>query len=284
MPKLIPLLALCAACSPTSGKGEDTAAPTTRTYATQIKAPTPDYRRLLDQAPIANGNWRPSETTSPAPPDAKAVGMAWLARLETRKALLGYGLAGKSPEGAVRMIDTGLTRKEFESWTRENGWRVPGHIRWSFVPEMTLPPVSAAAIGSIRVWPASTARTGAQNQALFYGRVELRNGCFFVGENGQPANKLAWFHAEMGLDIDSAGFFILRERGSGKTLARLGEEMNWGGPATAIFDDKVKLALQKACGEGELYVVGSPESSERFLTQFPHLRHPQASPPPPRPN
>jgi hypothetical protein len=179
------------------------------------------------------------------------------------------------------MIDTGLTRKEFESWSMENGWKVPGHIRWSFVPEMKLPPVSAAAIKSIRFWPASTARTGAQHQALFHGRVELRDGCFFVGQNGQPADKLAWFHAEMGLDVDSAGFFILRERVSGKTMARLGEDMNWGGPATATIDDKAKLALQEACGGGELYVVGSPEASERFRTQHPHLRHPQTPPQPP---
>lgn len=255
----------------------------TRAYATQTKAPTPDYRLLLNQSPAAGEGWRPREPTRPLPPDAKAIGDAWIARLDKRGALLGHGLAGKSPDGPVRMIDTGLTRKVFESWAMENGWRVPGHIRWSFVPDLKLPPVSAAAVNSIRVWPGSTARTGAQHQALFHGRVELRNGCFFVGENRQPVDKLAWFHAEMGLDIDTAGYFILRERVSGKTLARLGEEMKWGGPATAKIDEKAKRALQEACGGGEIYVVGSPEASERFLTRFPHIRHPQVPPPPPAP-
>ncbi|ATY33835.1 hypothetical protein CVN68_19285 [Sphingomonas psychrotolerans] len=179
------------------------------------------------------------------------------------------------------MIDTGLTEIEFETWVKENGWRVPRHIRWSFVPEMNLPRVSAAARDAIRVWPASTARTGAQNQALHHGRVELRDGCFFVGEAGRSATRLAWFHAEIGLDIDLAGYFVLRDRVSGKTLARLGEEMSWAGPASADIDRETERLLQKACGPGEIHVVGSPEASERFLVKYPHLRKPQAPPPPP---
>lgn len=133
------------------------------------------------------------------------------------------------------------------------------------------------------MWPASTARTGAQYEALYHGRVELRDGCFFVGELGQPADKLAWFHAELGLDVDQSGYFVLRDRVTGKTLARLGEEMNWGGPASAEIDKQTERALQDACGPGEVYVVGSPEAKERFLTQFPHLRQPQVPPPPPQP-
>ena len=85
----------------------------------------------------------------------------------------------------------------------------------------------------------------------------------------------------MGLDIDQSGYFILRESVGGKTLARLGEDMNWGGPATADIDKETAQALQDACGPGELYVVGSPEASERFLTQYPHLREPSVPPPAP---
>ena len=280
---LLPLIALCAACSPADGNREESAAPTPRVYATQIRAPSPDYRALLDQPAPAGEGWRPREASSPLPADAKAIGDAWIARLEKRGALLGYGLAGKGPDGPVDLIDTGMTQDEFESWANENGWRVPGHIRWSFVPEMTFPRMSDAAKGAIRIWPASTARTGAQHQALYHGRIELRDGCFFVGELGQPVDKLAWFHAEIGIDVDPMGYFILRNRISGATLARLGEDMNWGGPASAVIDKDAERALQDACGPGEIYVVGSPESSERFLTQYPHLRGPQAPPPPPPP-
>jgi hypothetical protein len=220
--------------------------------------------------------------TERLPADAKAVGDAWIARLQKRGALLGYGLAGKDPDAPVEMIHTGLTEREFDSWVTENGWRPPRHIRLSFVPEMRLPPVSESAKGAIRIWPASRTRTGMQHQALYHGRVELRNGCFFVGERGGPVDKLAWFHAEVGLDVDTSGSFILRDRVSGQTLAHLGEDMNWGGPATADIHPETERALQKACGPGAVYVVGSPEARERFLTQYPHVR--EATPPPRRPS
>lgn len=281
MPKLLPLLALCAACSPAGGNLVNAAQPAPRAYATQASAPSPDYRTLLDQAARPGEGWRRLEATAPPPPDAREIGHAWIARLEGRGALLGYGLAGKAPDGPVSMIDTGLTEEEFERWANENGWRVPRHIGWSFVPKLSLPRVSEAAEKAIRTWPASTARTGAQNQALFHGRVELRDGCFFVGQSGQPLDKLAWFHSEIGLDMDESGYFFLRDRVSGQMLARLGEEMNWGGPASAVIDEQTERALQEACGPAEVYVVGSPEASERFVAQYPHLRQRPTPPPPP---
>jgi hypothetical protein len=280
--KLLFLLASCAACSPTGGEPDDrAAAPTPRAYRTQTTAPSPDYRALLRQAAPIDQATRQRDATARLPADAKRIGETWLARLKERDALLGFGLAGKGPDGPVEMIDTGLTRDDFDRWTSENGWRVPGHIRWSFVPALRLPAVGNAAKPAIRIWPASTARTGAQNQALYRGRVELRDGCFFAGEYGKPVDKLAWFHAEMGLDIDAAGFAVLRDRVSGATLARLGEEMNWGGPATAIIPEAAKRALHSACGPGEIYVVGSPQSGERFLAQYPHLRERGDPPVPP---
>lgn len=279
--KLLPLLGLCAACSPAEGNQGGASAPATQSFRTQANAPSPDYRALLKQPAPAGEGWQQREATSSLPADAKAVGELWIARLKARGSLLGFGLAGKGPDGPVKTIDTGLTRQEFDSWTGRNGWQVPGHIRWSFVPEMTLPRVSDAARGAIRMWPASSTRTGIQHQALYHGRVELRDGCFFVGEFGQPANKLAWFHAEVGLDVDTSGYFILRERIGGRTLARLGEDMNWGGPASADIGTEAERALQDACGPAEVYVVGTPEARERFLTQYPHLRSPAAPPPPP---
>ncbi len=146
---------------------------------------------------------------------------------------------------------------------------------------MNLPRVSEAASGAIRVWPASTVQTGAQNQALLRGRVELRDGCFYAGDPGKPADKLAWFHAETGLDVDADGYFILRDRVSGQTLARLGEEMSWAGPAGAEIDPGAGRALREACGSRQILIVGSPESTERFLTQYPHVRGPDTPLPPP---
>lgn len=274
-----PLLAICAACSIPE---DDKAAAPDRAYATQTAAPMPDYRALLVQPSLARADRRERKAAiSPPPPDAKAVGELWLSRLQERGALLGHGIAGKGSDGPVDLIDAGLTEAEFMGWAGENGWRVPTHIRWSFVPAMALPPVGEAAKNAIRIWPASRARTGMQHQALFHGRVELRNGCFFVGQFGGQADTLAWFHAEIGLDKDASGYFILRDRISGQTLARLGEEMNWGGPATAQIAPQTERVLREACGPAEIYVVGSPQAKERMLTQYPHLRTLQSPPPPP---
>ncbi len=280
MIKLLPLLAACMACTPADVRDDNVEGQERHSYATQASAPSPDYAALLKHPAPANLRQRAREATSPLPSNAKQIGDEWIARLKKRGALLGHGLAGKSPDGPVNMIDTGLTEAEFASWTEANGWPVPLHIDWNFVAEMTLPRVSEAAKDAIRIWPGSTTRTGAQNEALFQGRVELRDGCFFVGEFGQKVDKLAWFHAEMALDKDSSGYFILRNRVNGHTLARLGEDMSWGGPASADIDAKARSALLDACGDHEIYIVGSPESSERFMTQYPHLRGPQLAPPP----
>ncbi len=273
---------LCAACSPAEQQDSNPSAPPARRFATQTEAAPPDYRALLKARAVTGAGARVWEATRPLPSDAAAVGALWVARLKARGALLGTGLAGKGSDGPVALIDTGLTESEFTRWAAQNRWPIPRHIRWSFVPEMKLPPVGERAEQAIRVWPGATTRTGMQNQALFHGKVELRNGCFFMGMAGQPVDKLAWFHAEVGLDVDQAGYFILRDRIDGSILARVGEELSWGGPATADIDDGTRQALHRACGTGEIHVVGSPQSSERFMTQYPHLRTPSPPPPPPK--
>ncbi|MFN3815288.1 hypothetical protein [Brevundimonas sp.] len=240
---------------------------------TQTSAPAPDYRALLDQADTTAGQGQIREATSSPPRDGTRIGREWIERLEQHSALLGYGLADGDENAAISVIDTGLTESEFDRWVVSNGWTAPGYIRWSFVSAMTVPAVSEAARAAIRYWPASTVRTGVQLQALHGGRVELRDGCFFVGERGQAANKLAWFHAEVGLDIDEAGFLILRDRVDGATRARIGEEMSWAGPASAKIDDDARRALQEACGPGDVLVVGSPESSERFQMRVADVRN-----------
>lgn len=81
--------------------------------------------------------------------------------------------------------------------------------------------------------------------------------------------------------MDPAGYFTLRDRVTGQTLARLGEDMSWGGPASADMERDTKQALQEACGAREIYVVGSPEARGRFMTRYPHLREPAVPPLPP---
>lgn len=272
MYKLLPIFVLCTACSVAGPVRTPATADPAPAYRTQTNASTPDYRALLDQAVPQLVQPLTREATLSPPRDAKVVGSEWLSRLEQRGALLGYGLANGAGDAPVTSIDTGLTTKEFDRWVQENGWTTPQHIRWGFVAEMVHPAVSDTAQAAIRNWPASTARTGAQLQALHGGRIELRDGCFFVGERGQRANKLAWFHAEIGLDVDPDGYLILRDRIDGTIRARLGEDMSWAGPASARIDDDARQALHGACGGGDIMVVGSPESSERFRMRVADLQ------------
>lgn len=271
MIRLFPLLALCAACTPADEPDAE------KSYATQTEAPSPDYRALLAEESLGNTSWVRREASARPPADAKAIGEEWMARLEARDALLGAGFAGKGPDAPVISLDTGLTEQDFDEWVQDNRWSLPGHIAWTFVPALNLPPVADVARDGIRTWPASTSRTGAQMEALLGGRVVLRDGCFYVGEGNSEPDKLAWFHAEIGLDRDAQGFYILRSRVSGQTLARVGEQMNWGGPATAVIPPDAEQNLRAACGNAPIYVVGSPQSSVRFNTQYP----PSIPPPPP---
>ena len=95
---MLALLAFCAVCSPDDAPGADAAAPAPGGYATQAGAlarlPRPPFasRRGGRRVAAARGDGAPR-------PDAAAVGELWLARLGDRGALLGYGLAGKGPEG-----------------------------------------------------------------------------------------------------------------------------------------------------------------------------------------
>lgn len=262
--KLIPLSLFIVGCSPAAR--EQPSKTSGAAYASQTNVPTPDYQDR-PQPTRAHGIVR--EASAAPPPDAREVGELWIKRLERRGALLGYGLADSQADAAVSAIDTGLTEREFDRWTGENGWTAPRHIRWSFVSDLVLPSVSDAARPMIRYWPAFITRTGAQPQALHAGRVELRDGCFFVSEPGQASTRLAWFHAEIGVDVDDAGYLVLRDRTDGALRARVGEPLNWAGPASAKIEDSARAALEAACGVHDILVVGSPESTVRFQTRLP---------------
>ncbi|GAB5347355.1 hypothetical protein [Alteriqipengyuania sp. 357] len=281
---LIASIALLAACAPATGEENSPEPPEPGalvSYATQVEAPTPDYAQLARQARLDGEAYVRRDATTPPPTNARAIGQAWFDRLEARHALLGAGLGGKGPDGPVTHLDVGMTESQFEKWADEQGWDVPAHISWTFVPAMNLPAVSDAAKPGIRYWPASSARTGAQNEALLSGRVELRDGCFWATQGDGEADKLAFFHAEIGLDRDAEGYYILTDRVGGQTRARLGEPMSWGGPPSAYIGARAERELREACGDAPILVVGSPESRERFATAYPHTRNPANPPPPP---
>lgn len=275
----LPLTAL-AACG--AGVSVPPDADTAGEYATQLEVPSPDYAALIAAAtPVAQEETF-RQPTAPPPANAKDLGELWLARLEARGALMGHGLAGKESDAPVESIDTLLTAAQFDAWVAENGWQAPPHLRWYFQQPLVAPRVSEAAQAGIRSWPASETRTGWQLEAAFVGRIYLRDGCFFMrGDIVDAPDKLAWFQAETGLDVDPEGYYVLVNRVNGQAVARLGEVMTWAGPNRMDQDAPEIAALREACGDYTVEGVGNPEANERLYVTHPHLRQsPDAIPPP----
>ncbi|KLE35360.1 hypothetical protein AAW00_02630 [Aurantiacibacter luteus] len=250
----------------------------TRRYATQIEAPVPDYRQLIRDMTIVEFSDLRREATARAPADAKAVGEQWLARLNERGVVDGYGLSGKNDDDPISSFSLTLTPADFDAWVRENGWSVPRHIDWNFVPDLVSPRVSDAAAQGIRIWPASEARTGMQNQAADSGRIVLRDGCFYLDRQG--VETLAWFHAETGLDVDGEGFYVLVNRMTGQVEGRLGETFVWAAPNPITPGGPSMEEFRAACGDGEISTVGNPTSTARMDAMYPPVRAPDAAPPP----
>lgn len=278
------LAALCVACSPSgpdAGPRDADPSPTpTADYATVLAVPVPDYSRPVVRPPVRREYELRRAASGRLPTDAKAVGQVWIERLKGEDALAGYGLAGKADDGPVNMIDTLMTAREFDAWTKQNGWRAPAHIAWGFQSELVASEVSRAAAPAVRLWNASKTRTGMQLEALESGRIVMRDGCLWMQRPGEP-DRIAWLHAETGLDRDSEGYLVLVRRETGEPVARVGEDMVWAGPNAVNAPAWRVRDIQQACGKGELYGVGNPESAERFRTRYPHTR-PSVPPKPPQ--
>ena len=268
MIRILLLAALaCAACTPTSNDPGETAspAPVAKTFATQIEAPAPDYSALIAKPPARPKGELLREASAPLPSDAKAIGETWRKRLEAKRAIGGYGLAGKGEDGPIDSISVLMTATDFDAWVAENGWQVPAHIRWDFNPELVAPRITPEAEAKVRIWPASTVRTGAQLEALLGGYVYVRDGCFYMKDpDATGKERLAWFLAETGLDVDAEGYLVLVNRHSGEIMARLGENMNWGGPNFIAEDDPKIAELKRQCGDLEVVNVGNPMSTARW--------------------
>ena len=255
-----------------SGAGENAAADQSPDFATQLGAPAPDYKAMLAGEKLPGSVEDTSiEASAPPPPDAAEIGEVWRQRLDARDALGGLGYSGGGPgNGAVRLIDTLLSREDFDAMVRENGWTVPRHIDFNFVARLSYPAVADEVANRIRYWPQREQRTGAQNMAALYGKVYLKDGCLFVdGMDGKTS--LAWLLAETGLDLDEEGYFILIDRRTGWTMGRLGEPMSWAGPNGEPTAEET-ASLRSTCGDYPVANVGNPHSEVRFEAELERAR------------
>ena len=289
-PVAIALALALSSCSPGTGSDTDPAPETEEAggagFATQIDPPLPDYARLIEARPEIAARNVSIEPLGEPPPDAKSIGDLWIKRLESRDALDGVGFSEAGPEAFARLLDTRMSRRDFDAWVKANGWDVPRHIAFHFIDALSFPDVTAEARSRIRYWPAQSGRTGMQKMAAWHGKVFVRDGCFFVRKY-DGSESLAWFLAETGLDVDDEGFLVLRDRRTGWIVARVGEKMTWAGPNALKITPSQKAELYAACGEHSVASVGNPESEESVMVRYPHLREPMpphpGTPPAPSP-
>ncbi|MGB3165190.1 MAG: hypothetical protein WBA68_00220 [Alteraurantiacibacter sp.] len=278
---LLPFIAL-AACG-AQGEGPDMAndSQDARDFATQTEAPSPDYEAIIRNAPRVEFDGLRREGTPILPANARQIGEIWLERLNTLGVVDGYGLDGKGEDGPITNFSIVMTPADFDAWVAENGWTAPPHLGWSFVPELRTSRVSEAAARGIRIWPASEQRAGMLNEAADGGRIVLRDGCFYLQQQGNPSDeKLAWFHAETGLDIDAEGYYVLVNRVTGQVAARVGEMVTWAAPNPIRPGGPSMIEFRAACGDGEIVTVGNPTSDARMNAMYPQPRAPDAAPPP----
>ena len=277
----LPFLALAACGAGTGAPERPEQPPDEKDFATQLEAPAPDYGAIIRNAPHLSFDDLRREGAGSPPVDARQVGETWLARLETLGVVDGYGRGGKGEDDPISSFSLVMTPADFDAWVERNGWSVPAHLDWSFVPELRNPRVSEAAADGIRIWPASEQRTGMVNEAADGGRIVLRDGCFYLLRQANPADEtLAWFHAETGIDVDEEGYYVLMNRVTGQVAARVGEMVTWAAPNPIRPGGPSLEEFRAACGEGEIATVGNPTSDARMNVMYPQVRAPDSAPPP----
>jgi len=193
--------------------------------------------------------------------ELQAIARPWVERFGRLRLLGGYGT--DATYGEVR-IDLVVSDAEFRAIAEREGWRVPEAIRLGF-SEAVAGPALAPPVGAlVRIFPQSDRALGPTQQALLGGRIELRDGCFYVTGPGRP-DRLAYFAREVALGTDEAGYLSLRTRGPvPRHLGRVGEALSWGGPIAAPETLPMVAELRARCGGAPLEHVGIPESARLF--------------------
>lgn len=272
---IIPALAL-GACNGGVGTPDETATggpveTSSVDYATQLEAPVPDYETMLATAPAYEPERSRRDAKAPMPANAAEIGETWLERLRGPDYAYAWERDGQGEDAPIEAFGLRITESEFERWVAENGWTVPDHLTFRFTSALDVPRVADGLGDTIRIWPASEARTGIQLQAAQSGRIFLRDGCFYVEKLDGPP-ELAWFHAETGLAKDDEGYLVLVDRRTGETTARIGEKMTWAGPNRFQENDPRFAPLREACGDAPILGVGNPQSDVRFELARPTRR------------
>ena len=193
--------------------------------------------------------------------ELRAIALPWVERFNRHRLLGGYGT--DATYGEVRM-DLVVGEAEYAAIAAREGWRPHPAIRLAFSREVSGAAVPEPLRPLIRVFPQSDRALGPTHEALLGGRIELRDGCFYVTRPGQP-DRLAYFAREVALGLDGDGYLALRTRDSApRHLGRVGEPFSWGGPIGTSETLPMVAELRARCGDAPLEHVGIPQSARLF--------------------
>ncbi len=152
-------------------------------------------------------------------------------------------------------LDIAISRSRFEEMREAEGWDIPVNLtlRFNSDAESDLPALPSALTGDIRVFPVSDRMSGPTPDLASYDAIVLRDGCFFIDEEGED-DPLAMFPSGVGIYRDDEGFLAFRSRYSDRQqrLARVGTQMQLG-YRIDIADPPEQL--QEACGRHRAVLV-----------------------------
>ena len=220
---------------------------------------------LLSAAAIAAG------------PSVTVLQQRWIDRFERERLVDGAG----AEQGGGARVDLTVSEQEFRAIARRHGWRIPSSIKFRFAQAPRGPAITAKAARQVRIFAQSDRSLGLTNQAALGGRIELRNGCFYLVGRGQR-DRLAYFPREVGLGTDARGRLTLQSRLTGETLGSIGDEFTWAGPIGMLESFPMVAELRAQCGNAPVEHVGIMTRTSDFRRRFGLPDAPAEPPKPPR--
>ena len=204
----------------------------------------------------------------------------WIDRLNAERLTTGFGMNARRGTADIDMV---VSREEFETIARRNGWGpTPDYLNLKFDTAPVGTSVDPRVAGGIRIFAQGDRNLGATNQAALSGRIVLKDGCFkVVGFDGKE--QLAYFAREVGLGLDAQGYLALHARDAQRRhLGRIGEMFTWAGPIGIDKRATIVAQLRARCGDAPLMHVGAPDSTAMFNARYGLPRAPVAPPRRPR--
>ena len=183
--------------------------------------------------------------------DQDRVARDWARRIGQDIASEGFG------NMSTPWLDIAIPKTRFEAMRREKEWDIPVNLslRFAISRAPDLPAIAEDLAGDIRYLAASADAAGATPDIATYDTIVLRDGCFFIDEEGD-ADPLVMVPHGVGVYRDGQGHIAFRSRYRDRQvrLARVGTTMQLGYRSAV---EKPPAALIEACGSHRVVLVKS---------------------------